>query len=154
MSKYNTKYTREILQQAVNESTSVAQVIRKLGLKEAGGNYSHIRKRLTQLGIDTSHFVKYTNFLVHGINKKDWSSILVYNKNGRREKAHRLRRAMKESGILYQCVKCGLKEEWNDEKLVLEVNHKDGNWLDNRKENLEFLCPNCHSQIPNHRAAW
>lgn len=150
----NTKYTKDILQKLASESTSVAQVIRKLGLKEAGGNYSHIRRRLTQLEIDTSHFVKYTNFLVHGINKKDWSAILVYNENGRREKAHRLRRAMIESGVTYQCVKCGLIEEWNDKKLVLEVNHKNGNWLDNRKDNLEFLCPNCHSQIPNHRTAW
>jgi hypothetical protein len=30
-------------------------------------------------------------------------------------------------------------------KVPLEVHHKDGNYLNNKRENLEVLCPNCHA---------
>ena len=43
-----------------------------------------------------------------------------------------------------KCNKCGLNE-WLGEKLVLELEHKDGNHNNDSRENLECLCPNCHS---------
>ena len=43
-----------------------------------------------------------------------------------------------------KCNKCGLNE-WQEEKLTLELEHKDGNRNNNKRENLEALCPNCHS---------
>lgn len=42
------------------------------------------------------------------------------------------------------CAKCGISE-WLGVKLVLELEHKDGNNQNNARENLEGLCPNCHS---------
>ena len=50
------KCTREVLEQAVAESTSYAGVMRYLGLKPAGGTPAHLRRRINTLGIDTSHF--------------------------------------------------------------------------------------------------
>ena len=44
----------------------------------------------------------------------------------------------------YKCNKCGINE-WMGEKITLEIEHKDGDNWNNKKENLEFLCPNCHS---------
>ncbi len=29
--------------------------------------------------------------------------------------------------------------------MVLEVDHKNGDWSDCRSDNLEFMCPNCHN---------
>ncbi len=49
----------------------------------------------------------------------------------------------------YKCACCGISS-WNDVPIVLEVNHKDGDALNNVLANLEFLCPNCHSQTDTH----
>ena len=51
------------------------------------------------------------------------------------------------------CVKCG----WNelhpvDNKPLVEINHIDGNAENNLEDNLEILCPNCHSMTYNFRA--
>ncbi len=144
------KYTKELLSPIAKESTSIAQVIRKLGLKETGGNYNHIKKRLIDLEIDITHFLGCaTNCGKNhkGGPKSHWSEILVYDKNkNRREKAVRLRRSLIESGREYKCEICDLTDTWNKKTLRLEVDHKDSNCLNNIKENLRFICPNCHSQ--------
>lgn len=38
----------------------------------------------------------------------------------------------------------------NNEPLVLQIHHKNGIFHGNTKENLNFLCPNCHSQTENY----
>jgi len=53
----------------------------------------------------------------------------------------------------HKCPKCG----WGEvhpvtNKVPLEINHIDGDSKNNRPENLEVLCPNCHSLTPNFRA--
>ncbi len=48
------------------------------------------------------------------------------------------------------CSKCGISE-WNGIALTLEMDHINGDNADNRRENLECLCPNCHSQTPTWR---
>jgi len=58
------------------------------------------------------------------------------------------RRVLEEQG--YKCNRCGLAE-WQGIKLSLEVDHKDGNTANNQRENLEGLCPNCHSITPTWR---
>ena len=55
-------------------------------------------------------------------------------------------RIIREGIIPYECALCGNKGEWNGKKLVLQLDHINGKHFDHRKENLRFLCPNCHSQ--------
>jgi hypothetical protein len=50
------KYTKESLEPIVAESRSIAGVLAKLGLQQAGGNYSHIQRRIKEFNLDTSHF--------------------------------------------------------------------------------------------------
>lgn len=42
------------------------------------------------------------------------------------------------------CNRCGLNE-WQGQKIPLEIEHKNGNHHDNERLNIELLCPNCHA---------
>lgn len=50
-----------------------------------------------------------------------------------------------------KCWSCGITE-WNNQKIVFELEHIDGNSENNNLENLSILCPNCHSQTPTYKA--
>src|ERR1700723_4477079 len=51
------KYTTEQLQEAVQTSTSMRQVLAKLSVAPYGGNYDVLRAKLKKHGLDTSHFL-------------------------------------------------------------------------------------------------
>lgn len=44
-----------------------------------------------------------------------------------------------------ECNICGITE-WNKKPIVLDIDHIDGDSLNNIRTNLRLLCPNCHSQ--------
>ncbi|WP_205856969.1 HNH endonuclease signature motif containing protein [Phytoactinopolyspora endophytica] len=144
------KYTREMLIEAVKSSKSVAGVLRHLGMRQSGGSHAHISRRIKQLGIDTTHFTGQAhNKGRPPRNRLTWHEILVVRPLGsRRAEAHRLRRALIESGRQYRCEACGLGNSWNGNRLTLHVDHISGDCDDCRAENLRFLCPNCHTQTP------
>lgn len=71
--------------------------------------------------------------------------------NIRKEYSNSIRKLLFENNIFpYKCNKCNI-DKWNNEKITLEIEHKDGDRFNNSKENLELLCPNCHSQTPTFR---
>jgi hypothetical protein len=147
MTNYNQKYSKQLLELIVKNSSSVAEVLRKLGLRQSGGNHSHITRRIKFYELDISHFIDPKTNLKHGNNKLPSNQILVNDRlNGRRDAASRLRRALLEAGIEHKCAVCGLLPFWNDKYLQLQVDHINGIITDNRIENLRFICGNCHLQ--------
>lgn len=142
------KITDDQLREAVASSTSYRQVLLKCGLRPAGGSQSHYKRRINKLGINTDHFLGQRASLGNvSPTRKTAEEILILRKEGGRAKAAQLRRAMLESGFEYICGKCRQLPEWFGNPLTLDVDHINENWLDDRLENLRFLCPNCHSQF-------
>ena len=56
------------------------------------------------------------------------------------------RRVLRDNLIPYICNNCENTGEWKGSKLTLQLEHKDGDHINNELTNLCFLCPNCHSQ--------
>ena len=62
-----------------------------------------------------------------------------------------LPRLVKEGYKTYNCEVCSISE-YNKKPISLEVNHMDGNNGNHKLENLQILCPNCHSQTDTYRS--
>lgn len=141
------RYTDEQIKEAVENSYSYADVLRYLGIRLTGGSSNHIKYRIEKAGIDSSHFLgqghrkgkKFQN------ERKTADEVLVLREEGYRSKSYLLRRCMVESGVDYICSKCGNDGTWMGQDITLQVDHINSNWLDDRLDNLCFLCPNCHS---------
>lgn len=96
-----------------------------------------------------------TNQGLKGTNKPKKSIPIEDILNGKHPnyQSNKLRkRLIKEKIFKDKCNKCGWNKKFKTSKFSsCELHHKDGNSKNHRKENLEILCPNCHSQTDNFR---
>jgi len=147
------KWTIEQLKSAVKNSISYAMVLKELGLKVGGGTQSHIIKVVKKLNLDTSHFKgqswsdgdnAFTNSNIKCKNKED-----VFSQNSLTTKRGYVKKLLLDEGRGKECEICGINE-WQGKKLSLHLDHINGINNDNRRCNLRFICPNCHSQTESY----
>ena len=100
--------------------------------------------RIEKLGLDTKHFD-------NDVISTDKIFVVDSHFTESREIKKRL---ICDFDRAYECAGC--KNEhftkcdgvlmWNNKEIMLQLEHKNGIHNDNRLDNLEFLCPSCHSQ--------
>ena len=143
-------YTESDLREAVKTSTSIRQVLQKLNVVAAGGNYETTKRRIQKCGIDTSHFTGQGHYRgkTHNNHTRPLTEILVSDKlySSHKLKLRLIREGLKE----HKCEMCGITE-WNGQSTPIELDHIDGNRYNNTIENLRILCPNCHAQTDTYR---
>lgn len=145
-----TRYSKNEFIEAVRNSLSWYEVCRRFGLKCAGGNVGTLKSKAKLFEVDYSHFRgRGWNRGNEALNKIPLKNYLVY---GSSIKGPRLKKRLVEAGFMQDvCIECGQLPYWKGKPLVLEMDHKNGDPLDNRLNNLRILCGHCHSQTPTFR---
>ena len=141
MQKYN--YSYDNLFKLVKESQSISEVARKLGMTAKGGNHDTIKRKIKEYGISTEHFLGQS-----WSRNKSFTKVSIddYLENKRSISSYKLKSKLIKSGLKEnRCELCGLTD-WQGKEISLTLHHKDGNNCNNSLDNLQILCPNCHSQ--------
>jgi hypothetical protein len=143
------RYSLSDLQRAVESSSTVRQVLQKLNVKAAGGNYKTFHKAARHFELDISHFTG-SNLRGRKLPRRRRPLVEYLVKNSD-ILSSRLRRYLIQGGTLDAiCSGCGLST-WQGQPIPLELDHRNGDNRDNELSNLRLLCPNCHAFTPTYR---
>lgn len=130
-------------------SNSINDLCKKLGIRPVDGYYRKIKKIIEKNNLSTEHFGTFIirkNYRFNSNGKfVKMTDKEFFSDNSNRTGYSLLKRLIDGGYRHYCCEDCGL-DEWNGKPIKLQVHHINGNHYDNRLENLQILCPNCHSQ--------
>jgi Zn finger protein HypA/HybF involved in hydrogenase expression len=140
-----TQERREYYIRLIKESESLIEVCRKANIVPTTGNYQTLKQIIKEDNIDISHFKR-----IGGVSCVKNRSTDEYLKNKYPITAYKLKkRLLKEGYKEHRCEKCE-NTEWFGKPIPLELHHINGDNSDNRLENLQMLCPNCHAFTDNY----
>jgi hypothetical protein len=147
-----TKYNENELSKAIKESLSIAETCRKLGIKPNGGNYKTLYYFIKKFNIDTKHFTgQGWNIGLKFRPMKTYSLKEILIENSEYRSSNGLKKKLFENNLKTEICEICKNYIWNGKKIPLELHHINGVNTDNRLENLQILCSNCHAQTDNFR---
>ena len=146
--KYNWDINK--IKKIVPQCINLKEVLEHLEIPRQGNNSSTLKRILDQNQIDYSHFTgRARNY-----SKPNLIQLEEYlNENETRINSFELKNKLIKAGYKEnKCEICGISE-WQGKPINCQLHHINGNSTDNRIENLQILCPNCHSQTDNYCGA-
>lgn len=136
--------TDEELCEAVPIARSLWDLSRLLGLSQGGDTQARLRKRVDDLGLDTSHFSSHDRAPRVG---RPLEEMLAKDSGPWGSKLRD--RLFKEGVKERRCEECGIVK-WRGRPAPLEIDHVDGDNKNNLLSNLMVLCRNCHGLTSTH----
>lgn len=143
MEKY--EWNLDLIKKAVKESVNFTEVLEKIGIPRRGNNSSTLKRFLKRNKIDYSHFTGRARSY-----KNSYIEVKEYLNATKKIHSSKLKdKLLKENILENKCYNCGITQ-WQNKPIILQLHHIDGNNTNNNLENLQLLCPNCHSQTDNY----
>ena len=144
--------SKEEFAKIVQESSSIAEILRSLGYKKHLNSalYRPVKQRIKENGLDISHIqLGHNSNQGRSFPKHTKESYLGRMKSGTLQKVSR--DTIRRLNIIPNetCAICHLGRMWNNIPLILQLDHIDGDPKNNDPDNLRFICPNCHTQTDN-----
>lgn len=137
------KMPEDEYRQLVINAPGIGRVLEAFGMENKGRNHNTARKRITELGIDASHF----DHMVRARSEATMPRLIdVLVKNSRYSQASIKRRLIANGMLKNECYICGMPPAWRGSPLTLRLDHINGDSKDARPNNLRLLCPNCDAQ--------
>jgi len=136
-------FTKEIIKTSVSEREAILKVNRYPNARM----YKKLRRHIKENNINVSHFnnKKRSQERAKHLYKPSSHYLGTDKPISSRNLAIKL---LKEGIFERKCYKCG-RCKWLGQLIWLQLHHKDGNKKNNSLDNLELLCPNCHSTTNN-----
>lgn len=130
----------------IKESSSISEVCRKLNISVTNGNYTTIKNIIKENEVSIDHFKRGSH---NKTNTKKIQIVEILVENSKYPSTKLKRRLLSEGLKKPICESCG-NSKWMNDDIPLQLHHKNGLHNDNRLDNLQLLCPNCHAKTENY----
>lgn len=142
-------YSKKEFLEAWYSSSSISEVLRKIGLNPSGGNYRIAKNTREKMGLSTDHMLGQASNSGRKFGPK--RPIEDYLSNEFPIQSYRLKLRLFREGIFEKVCSSCKNTKWMGKPIPLELDHINGVNDDNRLENLRILCPNCHALTETYR---